>query len=144
MSRLVYALTALAMVSMMTVANAKEEVFLTTVPESAIPVSGFYKQAVYDVKDEKIGDINDVLMDKSGKVEAVILGVGGFLGLGEKNVAVPFNAIGTKEKDGNPYLVVDTTKEALQSARGYTYDRTKREWVANSDKRASSDTRIAQ
>jgi len=51
------------------------------------------------------------------------LGVGGLLGLGEKDVAVPFNAIHVKIKDGKRYLITDTTKEALPEAPGYTYDR---------------------
>ena len=44
---------------------------------------------VYNEANEKIGDINDVILDKSGKAEKVILGVGGFLGMGEHYVAVP-------------------------------------------------------
>ena len=40
---------------------------------------------VYGPGDEKIGDINEVLIDKSGSVHAVVIGVGGFLGVGEKN-----------------------------------------------------------
>ena len=110
-------------------AAAKEEMLLTTVPNSGVTVSEYYKQSVYDTKDNKIGDVNDVLLDKSGQVSAVILGVGGFLGIGEKDVAVPFNAIKITEKDGNRYLVMDASKEALQSATGYTYDRTKRVWM---------------
>jgi sporulation protein YlmC with PRC-barrel domain len=110
-------------------ASAKEEMLLTTVPNNGITVSEYYKQSVYDTKNNKIGDVNDVLLDKSGQVSAVILGVGGFLGMGEKDVAVPFNAIKITEKDGNRYLVMDTSKEALQSATGYTYDRTKRVWM---------------
>jgi sporulation protein YlmC with PRC-barrel domain len=110
-------------------ASAKEEMLLTTVPNNGITVSEYYKQSVYDTKDNKIGDVNDVLLDKSRQVSAVILGVGGFLGMGEKDVAVPFNAIKITEKDGNRYLVMDTSKEALQSATGYTYDRTKRVWM---------------
>ena len=110
-------------------ASAKEGMLLTSVPNNGITVSEYYKQSVYDTKDNKIGDVNDVLLDKSGQVSAVILGVGGFLGMGEKDVAVPFNAIKITEKDGNRYLVMDTSKEALQSATGYTYDRTKRVWL---------------
>jgi sporulation protein YlmC with PRC-barrel domain len=110
-------------------AAAKEEMLLTTVPNSGVTVSEYYKQSVYDAKDNKIGDVNDVLLDKSGQVSAVILGVGGFLGIGEKNVAVPFTAIKITEKDGNRYLVMDASKEALQSATGYTYDRTKHAWM---------------
>ena len=43
--------------------------------------------AVYGPNNERIGDINEVLVDRSGKVEAVVIGVGGFLGIGEKDVA---------------------------------------------------------
>ena len=42
---------------------------------------------------EKIGDINDVILDKSGKVENVVLGVGGFLGMGEHYVAVAYDKL---------------------------------------------------
>lgn len=102
---------------------------MTSVPGDALPVSEYYKEDVYDAHDSKIGDIRDVLLEKSGQVAAVILGVGGFLGIGEKDVAVPFNAIRVTEKDGKRYLVMDTTKEALQSAKEYTYDRNKGAWV---------------
>jgi sporulation protein YlmC with PRC-barrel domain len=46
---------------------------------------------VYNEANEKIGDINDVILDKSGKVENVVLGVGGFLGMGEHYVAVAYD-----------------------------------------------------
>jgi putative membrane protein len=42
---------------------------------------------------ENIGDINDILLDRNGQVVAAIVGVGGFLGIGEKSVAVPFKAL---------------------------------------------------
>jgi sporulation protein YlmC with PRC-barrel domain len=45
---------------------------------------------VYNDANEKIGDINDVILDKAGKVENVVLGVGGFLGMGEHYVAVAY------------------------------------------------------
>jgi sporulation protein YlmC with PRC-barrel domain len=48
---------------------------------------------VYNESNEKIGDVNDVILDKSGKAENVILGVGGFLGMGEHLVAVPFDKL---------------------------------------------------
>jgi sporulation protein YlmC with PRC-barrel domain len=48
---------------------------------------------VYNEANEKIGDINDVIVDRSGKVSNVILGVGGVLGLGEHYVAVPFDKL---------------------------------------------------
>lgn len=46
---------------------------------------------VYNARNESIGDINELLTDKNGKIVAVVLGVGGFLGVGEHLVAVPFD-----------------------------------------------------
>jgi sporulation protein YlmC with PRC-barrel domain len=46
---------------------------------------------VYNDNNEKIGDINELIIDKSGKVDDVVLGVGGFLGMGERDVAVKFS-----------------------------------------------------
>lgn len=49
-----------------------------------------------------------------------------FLGLGEKNVSVPFQALRVTQKDNKGYLVMNTTKDALKSAPGYKYDRRRR------------------
>jgi sporulation protein YlmC with PRC-barrel domain len=49
--------------------------------------------SVYNSKDENIGAISDLLMDKSGNIKAAVVGVGGFLGIGEHLVAIPFDKI---------------------------------------------------
>jgi len=49
--------------------------------------------SVYNDTDEKLGSINDLLVDKSGNIKAVVLGVGGFLGVGEHLVAISFDKI---------------------------------------------------
>src|SRR5215510_6918227 len=49
--------------------------------------------SVYNEKNESVGSINDMLTDKNGKIVAVVIGVGGFLGLGEHLVAVPFEKV---------------------------------------------------
>lgn len=49
--------------------------------------------SVYNDTNEKLGSINDLLMDKSGNIKAVVLGVGGFLGVGEHLVAVPLDKV---------------------------------------------------
>lgn len=54
---------------------------------------------VYNERNEKIGEIDEVLLDRNGRVEAVIIGVGGFLGIGERNVAVPFDALRWQLRD---------------------------------------------
>src|ERR1700731_4026066 len=66
---------------------------LNTLPADSSTVTNYYKQNVYDPSDAKIGEIMDVLVDKEGRVTALIVSVGGFLGAGEKDVAVPFSAI---------------------------------------------------
>ncbi len=48
---------------------------------------------VYNNNNEKIGDISEMLVDQSGKIQAVVVGVGGFLGIGERDVAIPFEQV---------------------------------------------------
>jgi sporulation protein YlmC with PRC-barrel domain len=48
---------------------------------------------IYGPDDKKVGDVTEVLFDKSGKVEMVTVGVGGFLGIGSKDVAIPFEQV---------------------------------------------------
>src|SRR4051812_15420642 len=49
--------------------------------------------AVVGPNNERIGDVNDVLLDRNGQAVAIVVGVGGFLGIGEKDVAVRFNQV---------------------------------------------------
>jgi sporulation protein YlmC with PRC-barrel domain len=103
--------------------------FVTSVPADALSISTYYNEDVYDNQENKIGDVNDILLDKDGRVSTVIIGVGGFLGVGEKDVAVPFNALKVAEKAGDRYLVINATKEALEKAPGYVFDSGKGVWV---------------
>src|SRR6202162_6271711 len=103
---------------------------LPSIPADAMTVTHWYKQSVYDPSDAKIGEIMDVLAERDGKIAVLIVGVGGFLGMGEKDVAVPFNAVQFKTKDNNKwYPVMNTTKDALKNAPGYKYDRTTMTWL---------------
>jgi sporulation protein YlmC with PRC-barrel domain len=102
---------------------------MTAVPASSLTVTDWYKQSVYDQSNSKIGDISDVLVGPNGQINAVIVGVGGFLGAGEKDVAVNFSAIKQTMKDNKVYLTMDTTKDALKSAPGFKYDSDKTSWV---------------
>lgn len=64
---------------------------------------------------ENIGNINDIVMTPDGKADQLVIGVGGFLGIGEKNVAVSFDKFDWAEKNGDRWLVMATTKEQLQA-----------------------------
>jgi sporulation protein YlmC with PRC-barrel domain len=92
--------------------------------------TNYYKQAVYDPKESKIGDIDDVLVDKSGKITGLVIGVGGFLGVGEKDVIVPFGSVKTAKKNDKWWLILDETKDD-KKAPGFKYDRTSTTWVSD-------------
>jgi sporulation protein YlmC with PRC-barrel domain len=102
---------------------------MTTIPGSSLTVTDWYKQSVYNPSNTKIGEVMDVLVGPSGQVSTVIVGVGGFLGVNEKDVAVNFNSIQKTMKDNKVYLTMDTTKDALKSAPGFKYDSDKTTWV---------------
>ena len=108
--------------------SARAEI-MSSVPTNSVTVADWYKQNVYDHSDNKIGEIMDVLVSPEGRATALIVGVGGFLGAGEKDVAVPFSAVKHTMKDKKIYLTMDTTKDALKAAPGVKYDKEKTSWV---------------
>lgn len=71
---------------------------------------------------EKLGDINYLVLDNTGKISTAVIGVGGFLGVGEKNVGVPYSELKlTNGKDGEQIAVIDATKDSLSSAPNYVW-----------------------
>jgi chemotaxis protein histidine kinase CheA len=74
---------------------------------------------------EDIGEINDVILSRDGAVEAVLVDIGGFLGIGERQVAVNMNAIkfvaddATEGDDSDYFLVMNGTKESFENAPEY-------------------------
>jgi len=75
---------------------------------------------------ENLGDINDVVLDSTGKLSVVIIGVGGFLGIGEKAVGVPFSSLTMADaNDGTRVARLDVTKDALNAAPAFVYKDTK-------------------
>ena len=79
--------------------------------------------SVYNDKDEKIGSIDDLIIDKDNQVSAVV-SVGGFLGMGGKMVKVPFDKLrfgNVKESRDNRVVMPGVTKDALTSMPDYQY-----------------------
>ncbi|MFN3261583.1 MAG: PRC-barrel domain-containing protein [Pikeienuella sp.] len=69
---------------------------------------------------DDIGEINDIMLSSDGGVDAVIIGVGGFLGIGEKDVALDITDLTTMtEGDAEPFLVVEMTRETLENAPAF-------------------------
>jgi sporulation protein YlmC with PRC-barrel domain len=81
-----------------------------------IRASKLIGSGVYDPNDQKIGSIEELVLNPDGKVADVVVGVGGFLGAGEKHVAVAMNDL-KHGKDNR--LVLNTTKDALKQMASY-------------------------
>ncbi|HWB44054.1 MAG TPA: PRC-barrel domain-containing protein [Hyphomicrobiaceae bacterium] len=71
---------------------------------------------------ESIGEINEIMLGKDGKVAAVVVGVGGFLGMGEREVAIDFDSLKVTSDSNNKMVVtLNTTKDALKSAPAWQW-----------------------
>jgi sporulation protein YlmC with PRC-barrel domain len=125
--------TVVAAAAALVVSSAAFGKVLTSVPE-AVTVTDYYKQNVYDPSDRKIGEIKDVLITKDGKVGAFIVAVGGFVGMGEKDVAVPFEDVKGVKKNDKWYLTMQADKDELKNAPGLKYDRSATRWVPDNKK----------
>jgi hypothetical protein len=107
--------------------RAKREVKAHGTYLSSAPEKSFRSDELIGAKlksrsdDEHIGDISDFVIDEDGQIAAVIVEVGGFLGLGQKEVAVSWDSIEhhRTDSDDDLYFSVNTTKDALKNAPEY-------------------------
>ena len=120
--------TVIAAAAVVALGSAAYGKVLPSVPES-VTVTDYYKQNVYDPADKKIGEIKDVLITSDGKIAAFIVEVGGFIGAGAKDVAVPFSDVKGTKKNDKWYLTMNADKDELKNAPGLTYDRNSTRWV---------------
>src|SRR5262245_10401152 len=87
--------------------------------QNSILASSLIGSTVYTPADETVGDINDVIVGLDGKIQGVVIGVGGFLGLGEKDVAVQMDKLTVQPQDANKSnvrLILNSTKADLEAA----------------------------
>jgi hypothetical protein len=82
--------------------------------------SNLIGKSVYNSQDEVIGDINDLVSDESGKIVGVLIGSGGFLGMGEKDVAIRFEELKLARDENNDVKVIaNLDQDTLASAPDY-------------------------
>ena len=99
---------------------AVDRATLTEVPAADLTAENLEGTTVYGAEDANVGDIGDVVLTQDGKVDAIIIDVGGFLGIGEKQVAVGMDALKfMQDEDGDRYLYTTFTKEQLESQPAY-------------------------
>ncbi|MEZ2222337.1 PRC-barrel domain-containing protein [Rhizobium sp. RCC_161_2] len=101
-----------------TTTTARAGGYLTEQSADQISAKTYIGQSVYNGQNESIGSINDLVLLKQGGVVAAVVGVGGFLGMGQKNVAVPFDKITATQnvEDGSVKLTTTETADALKAA----------------------------
>ena len=94
--------------------------FVTEQPANEWLARVFLGQAVHNTAGEVIGDIRDLVFDRSGRISTAVIGVGGYLGMGEKWVGVAFESLTYKTGDkGQRMISVALTKEALVKAPAF-------------------------
>lgn len=99
---------------------AIDKASLTELPMDKISTKDFIGTTVYGADDAKVGEIGDVVLSADKKVDAVVVDVGGFLGMGEKEVAVGLEKLKfMSDKDGNRYLYTNFTKAQLEAQTAY-------------------------
>ena len=91
--------------------------------------------SIYNDQNEKLGDISEILVDKSGKVEGVVIGVGGFLGMGEHNIKVDMAKLKFVDEpvrtSATTTTTTTTTGEANRPATTTTTRSTEKQWYPN-------------
>lgn len=95
--------------------------YLTKAADDWMPISAYYNQDIYNRSGEKIGAIKDLLIGPDGRIAAAVIGIGGFLGIGEKDVAVPFSVMQVERRDNGRRLTIDAMREALQAAPAFQH-----------------------
>ncbi|MCX8280401.1 PRC-barrel domain-containing protein [Phyllobacterium sp. 0TCS1.6C] len=96
---------------------------MTKVEEGQLLASGLMGKNVYNGDSENaesIGEVKDLIVNADGTVKAAVIGVGGFLGVGEKAVALPADQLKiSMREDKSNWIVVNTTKEKLKEAPAF-------------------------
>lgn len=91
--------------------------YLTQQAETQISANDYIGKPIYNGENNSIGDVNDLILEENGGIVAAVVGVGGFLGIGEKNVAVPMDKLTvTREENNDLRLTTTETAETLKAA----------------------------
>jgi sporulation protein YlmC with PRC-barrel domain len=93
--------------------------YLTRAADDQISIGSYYQRDIYGSGGERLGSVKDLIIGPDGRITAAVLSVGRFLGIGEKDVAVPFSSVLMERKDGELRLSLNAAKDALQAAPAF-------------------------
>lgn len=102
-------------------AGASGELFIAEQQQNAVLADEIIGTTVRTANGESVGDVQDLLLSENNGVEAILIGVGGFLGMGEKTVAINYQEVQrSRTEDGTLELVLSTDRAALENAPEFT------------------------
>lgn len=93
--------------------------FLSSAPANGLQASNLIGAGVSTSTGESMGSVSDLIIDENGQVVAVIVGVGGYLGMGERNVAIGWDDVTRSGSASMQELKVNVTRESLRDAKEY-------------------------
>lgn len=96
--------------------NAKSRGYIGSAPINGMQASELIGAKVRTTGDEDVGPVNDLIIGEDGRVVAIVIGVGGFLGMGEKDVAVGWDHVTRSGTTDDRELRIDVTRDDLRSA----------------------------
>lgn len=99
--------------------KAPGPVYIPEQPGNALLVTEYLGRPVYGPDKQKIGTISNVLVDISGRAIGFVVEVGGFLGIGAKEVAISFEAVIPVREDHQDLFLVEMTKAQLAAAPAF-------------------------
>jgi hypothetical protein len=96
-----------------------KSIYLTRVPAGWSSIGTYHNQEIYNRSGESIGVVKDLLVGPDGKINAAVIGVGRFLGMGEKDVAVPLALLQAERRDSSGNLIMDVARDVLRTAPAF-------------------------
>jgi len=95
------------------------------------------KAKVHDADGKIFGDIEDLILNEHNQIEGVIIGIGGFMGVGEKRIGVRFSALQFTDADGKTTVVLpQATKAVLKEVPAYKRSRPPKSFLESATERA--------
>ena len=93
--------------------------FVAEQSQSEVLGTDFIGTQVVSKDNQPLGKIANLVFDQNGHIELAVIGVGGFLGIGEKEVAIPFDVLKSETHNNKHVFAVDLTKDQLKGAPAY-------------------------
>lgn len=96
--------------------------YMDSTPANGLHASNLIGADVQTASDEDVGSVSDLVINESGQIVAIVVGVGGFLGMGEKDVAIGWDDVTKTVMSDEHELRINMTREALMSAPEFDLD----------------------